>query len=56
LLALTPNDLLRSTDRGATWTAAPDMPPAHTILDLALDGDALYLLLTDGQVQRANIT
>ena len=52
LFALTPNQLLQSPDLGATWAPQPDAPPAHTILDLATAGDALYLLLESGQVLR----
>jgi photosystem II stability/assembly factor-like uncharacterized protein len=50
IMALTNSDLLRSVDRGILWTLEPDLPPLDEILDIAIDNNKLFLLLTGGRV------
>jgi photosystem II stability/assembly factor-like uncharacterized protein len=51
LYALTTAGLHSSLDHGETWTVETDCPPVVEILDLAIEKDTLYLLLTGGKVQ-----
>lgn len=51
LLALTSMGIRNSHDRGATWMPGDEGLPADQILDIALSGDMLYALLTDGRVR-----
>jgi hypothetical protein len=53
LFALTTEGIFRSTDTSQNWEAVEDLPfPFAQVVDLALDGDMLYILLAGGQLCR----